>query len=163
MSVLSTLFSCFRQPSKAVEQEPQTTRVSSALFGICGEDYVSLPGDSRYTEWSKSYNLDEPVVAEPAAVVRPRTAQEVAGVVKFAAKNGYKVQAKSGGHSYANFCEFSSVPVHTQGLCICVSYSTRSWWTRKHQYHHCRSGRTNEVQRGQEDVVCHYRGGDIAR
>jgi hypothetical protein len=119
MSVLSTLFSCFRQPSKTVEEESQTISMSSVLFGICGEDYVGLPGDSRYAEWSESYNLDKPVVAEPAAVVRPKTAQEVAAVVKFAAKNGCKVQAKSGGHSYANFCEFRACS-YTPPLYMCV-------------------------------------------
>ena len=106
MAVLSTLFSCFHRTSKTAQVEPPTISMRSALSGICGEDYVALPSDSRYSEWSKSYNFDKPIVAEPVAVVRPRTAQEVAGVVKFAAENGYKLQAKSGGHSYANFCEF---------------------------------------------------------
>lgn len=76
------------------------------LYDICGKDFVALPDHSHYSEWSESYNTNKSVVARPAAVVRPKTAQQVAAVVKFAAQNGYKVQAKSGGHSYANFCKF---------------------------------------------------------
>ena len=81
----------------------------SELVAICGEDYVVLPNNLFYSKWSESYNTDKPVVAHPAAVVRPRTAEEVAGVVKFAASHGYKVQAKCGGHSYANFGEFGAI------------------------------------------------------
>jgi len=81
----------------------------SALVSICGEDYVAIPHDWFYSKWSESYNTDKPVVAQPAAVVRPQTAQQVADVVKFAADNGYKVQAKCGGHSYANFGEFYAI------------------------------------------------------
>ena len=82
----------------------------SALVDICGEDYVALRDHWFYSKWSESYNINKPVIAHPVAVVRPRTAQEVAGVVRFAADHGYKVQAKCGGHSYANFGEFD---IHT--------------------------------------------------
>src|SRR5256886_9032197 len=41
------------------------------------------------------------VAGSPLAVVRLNDAQTIAGVVKFAAEHGLKVQAKSGGHSYA--------------------------------------------------------------
>lgn len=49
--------------------------------------------------WVKPFNLDVPVV--PAAVVRPKDAEEVAGAVRCAVESGVKVQPKSGGHSYA--------------------------------------------------------------
>ena len=47
------------------------------------------------------YNLDYLVL--PAAVTFPETAQQVAAIVKCAVESGYKVQPKSGGHSYGNY------------------------------------------------------------
>jgi FAD/FMN-containing dehydrogenase len=49
--------------------------------------------------WVRPYNLD--VKLSPAAVVRPRTPEDISGVIKCANANNVKVQAKSGGHSYA--------------------------------------------------------------
>ncbi|KAI3394755.1 hypothetical protein diail_2284 [Diaporthe ilicicola] len=57
--------------------------------------------DTYQLSWVKPYNLAVDVT--PEAVIRPRSAADVAAAVKCAADNGYKVQAKSGGHSYANF------------------------------------------------------------
>ncbi|KKY31226.1 putative berberine bridge enzyme [Diaporthe ampelina] len=51
--------------------------------------------------WVKPYNLA--VDVNPEVVIRPSTAEQVAKTVQCAVENGYKVQAKSGGHSYANF------------------------------------------------------------
>lgn len=53
------------------------------------------------------YNLD--VAVSPVAVLYPKTSDQVAAIIKCAA-TGYKVQARSGGHSYANFGKFSSSP-----------------------------------------------------
>ncbi|KAH8703282.1 putative glucooligosaccharide oxidase [Talaromyces proteolyticus] len=47
------------------------------------------------------YNLDHPVT--PAAVTFPTSAEQVAAIVKCAAEADIKVQARSGGHSYANY------------------------------------------------------------
>ncbi|KAF3387430.1 putative FAD-linked oxidoreductase YvdP [Penicillium rolfsii] len=47
------------------------------------------------------YNLDRPVT--PVAVAFPQNAEQVASIVQCAAINGYKVQARSGGHSYGNY------------------------------------------------------------
>lgn len=49
------------------------------------------------------YNLDIPIT--PAAVTYPETAEHVAAIVKCAADAELKVQARSGGHSYANYCK----------------------------------------------------------
>ena len=49
----------------------------------------------------KPFNLNFPVT--PAAVAFPETSEQVAAIVRCAADGGYKVQAKSGGHSYGNF------------------------------------------------------------
>jgi FAD/FMN-containing dehydrogenase len=47
------------------------------------------------------YNLRVPVV--PLVVVTPRSTQLVSAAVKVAAEFNLKVQARSGGHSYANY------------------------------------------------------------
>lgn len=49
------------------------------------------------------YNLDIPIT--PAAVTYPETPEHVAGIVKCAAGAQLKVQPRSGGHSYANYCK----------------------------------------------------------
>ncbi|KAL8716692.1 MAG: hypothetical protein Q9225_006000 [Loekoesia sp. 1 TL-2023] len=63
---------------------------------------VAFPNQANYSSSIvRPYNLDYPVV--PAAVTFPQTTQQVADVVKCAAQSGYKVQPKSGGHSYGNY------------------------------------------------------------
>lgn len=63
-------------------------------------EFVAYPSYPFYQiEWVKAYNLAIDVT--PIAVVRPDTADDVAAVIKCAAANNVKVQAKSGGHSYA--------------------------------------------------------------
>ncbi|KAI1333478.1 hypothetical protein F5Y15DRAFT_421778 [Xylariaceae sp. FL0016] len=63
---------------------------------------VGYPDNLLYqTAWVNRYNLALPV--EPIAVVRPSTADDVSAFVKCAVANNVKVQAKSGGHSYANY------------------------------------------------------------
>ena len=65
-------------------------------------NFAGYPSNPLYQiQWVKPYNLDAQVT--PAAVVRPRTAQDVSAIVICATKNNVKVQAKSGGHSYANY------------------------------------------------------------
>ena len=76
--------------------------LESCLTELCAgrADCVAFPDTPLYqAAWVKPYNLDVPV--EPAAVIRPLDSEEVAGAVKCAIDNGVKVQAKSGGHSYA--------------------------------------------------------------
>lgn len=46
------------------------------------------------------YNLNFPVY--PVVLTYPKTTDQVADIVSCAVDNGYKVQARSGGHSYAN-------------------------------------------------------------
>lgn len=53
------------------------------------------------SNWVKPYNLA--VDVNPEAVIRPNSSEQVAAIVKCGAENDFKVQAKSGGHSYANF------------------------------------------------------------
>jgi FAD/FMN-containing dehydrogenase len=50
----------------------------------------------------KPYNLSIPI--EPAAITYPKTAVQVAAIIKCAVDANLKVQARSGGHSYGNYC-----------------------------------------------------------
>lgn len=60
-----------------------------------------LASNSEYAELVEPYNLRLPY--KPAVVVVPTTNQHIQDAVLCAAQSGLKVQAKSGGHSYANF------------------------------------------------------------
>jgi FAD/FMN-containing dehydrogenase len=61
--------------------------------------FAGFPGDALYQAvWVQPYNLN--IEVSPAAVVRPRTAEDVAGAIRCAAASNVKVQARSGGHSY---------------------------------------------------------------
>lgn len=76
--------------------------LATCLNAVCAgrAECVAYPSTPFYQlAWVRPFNLDVPVT--PAAVVRPRTAQDVSEIVKCAAANNVKVQAKSGGHSYA--------------------------------------------------------------
>ncbi|KFX99752.1 hypothetical protein V490_01673 [Pseudogymnoascus sp. VKM F-3557] len=50
----------------------------------------------------KPYNLSIPI--EPAAITYPKTTAQVAAIIKCAVDANLKVQARSGGHSYGNYC-----------------------------------------------------------
>jgi FAD binding domain/Berberine and berberine like len=66
------------------------------------ESLYAFPSKPLYEqEFVKPYNLD--FKTKPVVVTFPKTAAQVAAVVKAATENGLKVQPKSGGHSFANF------------------------------------------------------------
>ena len=73
----------------------------ASLVAICGESDVAVPGSALYGDWSRPYNCDESMAVAPVAITRPANALEVAEIVRYARENDYKIQAKSGGHSYA--------------------------------------------------------------
>ncbi|RYO77696.1 hypothetical protein DL762_009100 [Monosporascus cannonballus] len=78
--------------------------LADCLHAVCNgrDNCVAFPGTPLYQiSWVDRYNLD--IEVEPIAVTRPETAEDVSGFVKCAAANNVKVQAKSGGHSYANY------------------------------------------------------------
>ncbi|KAH6850660.1 hypothetical protein B0I37DRAFT_428871 [Chaetomium sp. MPI-CAGE-AT-0009] len=62
---------------------------------------VAFPAQANYSAIVAPYNLDYPVV--PAAVAFPHTVAQVSGLVSCAVESGYRVQAKSGGHSAGNY------------------------------------------------------------
>ncbi|OKL62112.1 hypothetical protein UA08_02364 [Talaromyces atroroseus] len=74
------------------------------LLNAVGNDpsLVAFPTALLYESVDVSpYNLDYPVT--PAAVTFPETAEQISAIVQCAADADVKVQAKSGGHSYANY------------------------------------------------------------
>lgn len=84
------------------------TSLQDCLNGVCAgrSDCVAYPSDLDIlnfyqVDWVNAYNLAIDIT--PAAVVRPNSTEDVAAIVQCAINNGLKVQAKSGGHSYANF------------------------------------------------------------
>ncbi|KAK7530709.1 uncharacterized protein J3D65DRAFT_133401 [Phyllosticta citribraziliensis] len=62
---------------------------------------VSFASSSNFAQLSKPYNLHLPYT--PAVIVIPTTVQHVSDAVVCAGQYKVKVQAKSGGHSYASF------------------------------------------------------------
>ncbi|PHH88122.1 hypothetical protein CDD83_7942 [Cordyceps sp. RAO-2017] len=78
--------------------------LATCLDAVCNGRHacVAYPDHLLYqASWVDRYNLDIPV--HPIAVTRPSNADDVSGFVKCAAANNVRVQAKSGGHSYANY------------------------------------------------------------
>lgn len=74
----------------------------ACLTDLCAgrADCAASPSTPLYqAAWVRPFNLEVPV--EPAAVVRPVDGGEVAAAVRCAVASGVKVQARSGGHSYA--------------------------------------------------------------
>lgn len=72
----------------------------SALGGNAG--LVAFQNQPLYqTTAVHEYNLNIPVT--PAAITYPETAEQIAAVVKCASQYDYKVQARSGGHSFGNY------------------------------------------------------------
>ena len=82
-----------------VASSPLRTCLLAAVAG--NRSRLAFPSDLLYqTTAVHPYNLNIPV--QPAAVTFPSSSVEVAKIVSCAAQLGYKVQARSGGHSYAN-------------------------------------------------------------
>jgi FAD/FMN-containing dehydrogenase len=68
-----------------------------------GSDIAEFPDKLLYQfEDAKPYNLNYPII--PAAVTYPKTPEQIVAIVRYAASANLKVQARSGGHSYGNYC-----------------------------------------------------------
>ncbi|KAL1991454.1 hypothetical protein VTN49DRAFT_4762 [Thermomyces lanuginosus] len=80
-----------------------STPIQTCLSTAVGGDgsLVAFSNEPLYQAKDvKPYNLNVPVA--PVAITYPRTVEQVSEIVKCAADGGYKVQARGGGHSYAN-------------------------------------------------------------
>ena len=62
---------------------------------------ISLISSPNFAQLAQPYNLRLPYT--PAVIVLPTTPQHISDAVVCASEYGVKVQAKSGGHSYASF------------------------------------------------------------
>jgi hypothetical protein len=93
----------------AVLTAATAARASNVTFVQCLEaalgndtNVYSLPEDPLFLQGDvKPYNLNYLTI--PAAIAFPKTQQQVSEVVKCAHTAGVAVQARSGGHSYANY------------------------------------------------------------
>lgn len=84
------------------------------LLSAVGNDssLLAFPSQPLYESTAANpYNLNLPVY--PAVVASPETSDQVAGIVQCAVEYDHKVQAKSGGRSYANFGMRAAVSVVT--------------------------------------------------
>ncbi|KAG8161915.1 hypothetical protein KVR01_007680 [Diaporthe batatas] len=84
-------------PSTALLRTRQT-----GLLDCLGNKSVPLAvsTSANWTEFVTSYNIR--LQFDPAVIIIPETNQQVSDAVACASQNGIKVQAKSGGHSYAS-------------------------------------------------------------
>jgi FAD/FMN-containing dehydrogenase len=72
------------------------------LVSAVGGAHVAFQDSLLYQATAvELYNLNIPVT--PAAVTYPQSKDEIAAVVKCASDYDYKVQARSGGHSFGNY------------------------------------------------------------
>ncbi|KAK1221872.1 hypothetical protein PQX77_015306 [Marasmius sp. AFHP31] len=79
-----------------------STPFQTCLQSALPRTAISIPSDPFYDLSAvKAYNKAFDIT--PVAVVRPSTTEQVSKVVVCATENGVKVQARSGGHSYADF------------------------------------------------------------
>ena len=90
-------------PTGTSSTKPATpTATGGVLQCLNGKNVpYKMTSDSDYSELVEPYNLAR--AFKPSVVVLPQTQQNVQDAVVCAAQNGIKVQAKSGGHSYASF------------------------------------------------------------
>lgn len=60
--------------------------------------------------WVRRFNINDPE-ALPWAVIRPHTTEEVSRIVQCAIEHNATVQAKGGGHSYANYAYNANITI----------------------------------------------------
>lgn len=89
-------------PHSVMGQTPSTP-FETCLGAALPKGAISLPSDPFY-DLNAVKRFNTAIESTPVAVVRPSTAQEVSKSVLCAVEHGIKVQARSGGHSYANYC-----------------------------------------------------------
>ncbi|RYN48464.1 hypothetical protein AA0118_g11871 [Alternaria tenuissima] len=91
-------------PTTAVAVKASNDTFLQCLESAFGNDtnLYSLPEDPLFLHGDVTlYNLD--YLNIPAAIISPKTQQQVSQAVKCAHTAGVAVQARSGGHSYANY------------------------------------------------------------
>ena len=99
---LSTVIAKSTSSNLSAQSQPGSTLQNCLDAAFTDASLRTFPQDPDYFSETNPYNLDYPV--HPAAIVRPTTVEEVSAAVQCAVKAGVKVQARSGGHSFANYC-----------------------------------------------------------
>jgi cation transport regulator ChaB len=91
---------CTQVISKMGSSNSTLSPIETCVSAICNGrlECYHLPQSNLDQSWNKLYNLA--LSQYPQIVIRPNNASEVSQAVKCASDNGYKVQARSGGHSY---------------------------------------------------------------
>lgn len=90
------------KPSSTTSPSATPSPAGGVLQCLNGKNVpYKMTSDGDYAELVEPYNLAR--AFKPSVVVLPQTQQNVQDAVVCAAQNGIKVQAKSGGHSYASF------------------------------------------------------------
>ncbi|KAL1602633.1 hypothetical protein SLS60_006050 [Paraconiothyrium brasiliense] len=98
----STKVSSATSKTSSATSSPSATTSGSATQCLSGKKVpYKISSDAAYTQLAEPYNLRLPY--KPAVIVLPTTNQHVQDAVVCGAKAGLKIQAKSGGHSYASF------------------------------------------------------------
>ncbi|KAF2668898.1 FAD-binding domain-containing protein [Microthyrium microscopicum] len=85
----------------AIRNAPSSNTLPACLLSSLPASSVLLRSDPIFGLKTVPYNLAIPV--HPLAVVYANSSEDVAAAVKCASKFGKSVQAKSGGHGYANY------------------------------------------------------------
>lgn len=92
--------------------------LKTCLSNVCGNrpHCVSYAGDALYEiNWVRRFNIDD-AYAYPWAVIRPGTVEDVSEIVRCAVENNATVQAKGGGHSYANLAYDADITIDLSNL-----------------------------------------------
>ncbi|KAF2444499.1 carbohydrate-binding module family 18 [Karstenula rhodostoma CBS 690.94] len=97
----STKASVPTSKTSSAVSSPTTASVSATQCLTGKKVPYKVSSDAAYSQLAKPYNLRLPY--KPAVIVLPTTNQHVQDAVVCGAKGGLKIQAKSGGHSYASF------------------------------------------------------------
>lgn len=96
------------------------------------DNLYAFPSDALYQIRDvKPYNLDWPF--RPAAITYPKTTAQVAAIVRCAVEAKLKVQARGGGHSYANYCKSPLDPIGN--MFHPKTYKLRHRWHRWSRCH----------------------------
>ena len=92
----------FTPSSLSAQSYPGSILQDCLVTVFTDASFRTFPQDIDYFPKINPYNLDDPIY--PAAIVRPITVEQVSAAVQCAVEAGVKVQPRSGGHSYANYC-----------------------------------------------------------
>lgn len=90
--------------SSSAAAAASSTSVSASSLSSCLESQnvpIKLAADADWNTYAATYNTR--LQNTPQVIVVPSTQQHVQDAVSCAAANGYSVQAKCGGHSYASY------------------------------------------------------------